>query len=218
MATIAEFRLPVEGFALGETIEAGPIPEMEIERVAAHGPDHVMPYVWVTADEFDRIEELFEADETLDTFELISETDDGVRLYRMDWVDKAEILVNILTEQEGVILSAVATEGVWSFRALFPERDALSRAYDYAEDRGIRLNITAIYEMDDDREGRFGLSESQHEAITLATERGYYDVPRKVSLEELAGDLDISHQSLSERLRRAQKVLNVNTVLVGDFE
>ncbi|WP_331235118.1 helix-turn-helix domain-containing protein [Natronorarus salvus] len=218
MATIAEFRLPVEGFALGETIQEGPIAEIEIERVAAHGPDHVMPYVWVSADDQNRVEDLFAEDETLDTFELISETEEGVRLYRMDWVDKAELLVNILTEQEGVILSAVGSEGVWNFRALFPERDALSRAYDYAEDRGIRLDITAIYEMNDDREGRFGLSESQHEALTLATERGYYDVPRNVSLEELADDLDISHQSLSERLRRAQKVLNVNTVLVGEFE
>jgi predicted DNA binding protein len=218
MATIAEFTIPVEGFALEDTIQDAPITQIEIERVAAHGPDHVMPYAWVTAEDFDRVGRSFGNDTTLNGWDLVSETDDGVRLYRMKWVERAELLVNILTEQEGVILSAVATEGIWNFRALFPERDALSAAYEYAEEIGVRIELTAIYEMEDDREGRFGLSEPQYEAITLATERGYYDVPREISLEELANDLDISHQSLSERLRRAQKVLNVNTVLIGEFE
>ncbi len=217
MATIAEFTIPVEGFALGGSIQDAPIAEIEIERLAAHGPDRVMPYAWITAEDFDRVERLLEEDSTVDTFRLISETDDA-RLYQMDWIERAEVLVNILTEQEGVVLSAVASGGIWNFRALFPERAALSRAYDYAEEIGIRLQITAIYRMEDEREGRFGLSDGQHEAIRVATERGYYDVPRKTSLEELADELEVSHQSLSERLRRAQKALNVNTVLVGEFE
>ncbi|WP_331234276.1 helix-turn-helix domain-containing protein [Natronorarus salvus] len=217
MATIAEFTIPVEGFALGESIRDAPIAEMEIERLAAHGPDHVMPYAWITADDFDRVERLFEEDPTVDRFSLVSETEDA-RLYQMDWIERAEVLINILTEQEGVVLSAVASEGIWNFRALFPEREALSRAYDYAEEHGIHLQITAIYSMEDEREGRFGLSEGQHEAIRLATERGFYDVPRGISLEELADEIGISHQSLSERLRRGQKTLNVNTVLVGEFE
>lgn len=37
---------------------------------------------------------------------------------------------------------------------------------------------------------------------------GYYDVPRTVTLTELADSLDVSHQGLSERLRRAHANLN----------
>lgn len=33
--------------------------------------------------------------------------------------------------------------------------------------------------------------------------QGYYEVPRSVSMTELANILDISYQALSERLRRA---------------
>ncbi len=51
------------------------------------------------------------------------------------------------------------------------------------------------------------LTEPQREAIAEAYRQGYYDVPREISLEELANELDISHQALSERLRRANRVL-----------
>ncbi|MFC7008889.1 helix-turn-helix domain-containing protein [Halalkalicoccus salilacus] len=41
---------------------------------------------------------------------------------------------------------------------------------------------------------------------------GYYDVPRTVTLTELANKLDISHQALSERLRRAHANLIDRTI------
>ncbi|WP_409348397.1 helix-turn-helix domain-containing protein [Natronorarus salvus] len=76
------------------------------------------------------------------------------------------------------------------------------------------LTLTAIYEMNDDRSGQFGLTEEQTEALTLATERGFFVVPREIDLQDLSTELGISHQLLSERLRRAQYTLNINTVLV----
>jgi predicted DNA binding protein len=42
----------------------------------------------------------------------------------------------------------------------------------------------------------------------MAVERGYFDVPRKTTLEELADELDISRQALSEHVRRGtEKIL-----------
>ncbi len=38
--------------------------------------------------------------------------------------------------------------------------------------------------------------------MLAALEHGYYDVPREASLTDLAERLDVSHQALSERLRR----------------
>ena len=51
------------------------------------------------------------------------------------------------------------------------------------------------------------LSSDQHEALVAAFETGYYDIPRDVTLEELADQLGISHQALSERFRRAYEGL-----------
>jgi len=57
-----------------------------------------------------------------------------------------------------------------------------------------------------------GLTDRQHEALRIAYEKGYFDIPRRTSLEEVAGELDISPSSVSERLRRAQTELIEETV------
>lgn len=57
-----------------------------------------------------------------------------------------------------------------------------------------------------------GLTDRQHEALRIAYERGYFDIPRQASLEEIAGELGVSASSVSERLRRAQTQLIEETV------
>lgn len=48
----------------------------------------------------------------------------------------------------------------------------------------------------------------------LASERGYFDVPRVVTVDELADDLGVSTTSVSERLRRGIDNLVDNTLRV----
>jgi hypothetical protein len=50
-------------------------------------------------------------------------------------------------------------------------------------------------------------SERQRTVLTLAHERGYYEIPKGVTTEELAADLDISRRTLEEHLRRAEQKL-----------
>jgi predicted DNA binding protein len=45
---------------------------------------------------------------------------------------------------------------------------------------------------------------------------GYYEVPRRVELEDLAEVLGVSRQAVSERLRRATGALARATVFRGD--
>lgn len=51
------------------------------------------------------------------------------------------------------------------------------------------------------------LSGKQKEALKLAYESGYYEVPRKVELAAIAKKLGITSQALSERLRKAERSL-----------
>ncbi|MUV89266.1 hypothetical protein GJ629_04600 [Halapricum sp. CBA1109] len=48
--------------------------------------------------------------------------------------------------------------------------------------------------------------------LQLAVRRGYFTIPREVTLSELAAELDLSSQAASERLRRGIRTL-VQTVL-----
>jgi len=57
-----------------------------------------------------------------------------------------------------------------------------------------------------------GLTDQQHEALRTAYELGYFEIPRRASLQEVAAELDISASSVSERLRRAQTRLIEETV------
>jgi len=51
------------------------------------------------------------------------------------------------------------------------------------------------------------LSAAQRSALEAAVEYGYYEVPRSITLEELATALDVPRSTLSYRLRRAESRL-----------
>lgn len=216
MGTIAEFDLPVSEFALHATFDRLPDLEVEIERLVAHDEGQLMPFVWMAAGEFERVDEALAADPSVDSAERLSTVGDD-RLYRMTWVEATEMVVHVLVEERGTILSAVGNRSGWAFRVLFPDRRALSRTYEFAEERGLSISVARIYDLDESRSGRFGLTEEQYETLVEAVERGYFDVPRAITQPELAERLGISHQALSERLRRAQKTLTRNTIVVGDI-
>ena len=69
--------------------------------------------------------------------------------------------------------------------------------------------------MEGEPSDRFGLTDEQYEALTMACETGSVDVPRATDLDELAAELDISHQALSERFRRGTEMLIEEALLVG---
>lgn len=47
------------------------------------------------------------------------------------------------------------------------------------------------------------LTDSQWETLMTAYRMGYFEVPRNASLEDVADELGVTHQSTSERMRRA---------------
>jgi predicted DNA binding protein len=215
MSLIAEYAVPIDEFVLKETLSKVTGVEAEVEKVVAHSDDQIMPYVWIVADDPDGADAALREDPSVKDVAEINETEDAI-LYHMDWVENIEVLVHIMVHEDGTVLSAATLDDNWRLRVLFPDRESLSNTHSYAEANSFSLSLTALYEMDNEREGRFGLSNAQHEVLSLATRRGYYDVPRETTLEELADELGVSAQSLSERLRRAQKNLNTNTVIIGE--
>jgi predicted DNA binding protein len=215
MATIIEFELPADEFALHETLTACPDATFEVERVVATAPDQITPYVWVQADDFDRLERAFESDPTVTDATLLSETD-AERSYRMEWTGPIDLIVHLLTEQDGTITHADGRDNVWYLRVLFPDHTALTKAHDYAIENEFSLNVQAIYGMEDERHTQFGLTNGQSEALTASFERGYFKVPRDVSLTEFAEQEEISHQALSERLRRGINSLIEHTLIIGE--
>jgi predicted DNA binding protein len=55
--------------------------------------------------------------------------------------------------------------------------------------------------------GRPALPYTHYEAMAAAVERGYYETPREITVEELSEELDLPRSTLSYRLRRAEAEL-----------
>ena len=212
--TVVEVGLPADEFALAETTNRFEDLEYEIERVVAHDDDCVMPYVWIDGPSVGDVEPVLAEDGSVADLERLADLGEE-RLYRMDWVAQIDTLVEILIEEEGAILSAHGNGEDWTLRSLFPSREALSRTHDYCEDHGLTMDIYTIYNVDDGRKGRFGLTDDQQSTLVAAYDAGYYEIPRETSMTELAESMDVSHQALSERLRRGHESLVENTVIIG---
>lgn len=60
------------------------------------------------------------------------------------------------------------------------------------------------------------LSDEQQTTLRLAYDRGYYSIPREIRAKALAEELGVTHQAVSERLRRGRGNL-VEHMLVNGF-
>jgi hypothetical protein len=130
-------------------------------------------------------------------------------LYRIDWDETVESLIYGMVETDATILEAHGGDN-WLFRIRFDDHESLSAFSDYCRRHDIRLDVRRVHNLtaealDDEQ---FDLTGEQREAIELALEHGYFEVPRRATLSDLAGELDVSQQAISERLRRGtQKVM-----------
>lgn len=212
MSTIVEAFVPAEQFALAETFSRQPGIEFRMVRLVAHGLDQVMPFLWADCDDTDRLRRAVDADESVEDVDVLADVD-GECLLRVDWGSSVRLLALILDEADASILDASGHDGGWRLQIFFPDHDLVSRTYEFCEEVGIDISIERINRLSESSAyGHLGLTERQYETLVSAYEFGYYDVPRTVNQADLAADFDISHQALSERLRRAHRTVITNAL------
>ena len=59
---------------------------------------------------------------------------------------------------------------------------------------------------------RAALTDKQRQAVELAAERGYYEVPAEAAIEDLAAELDLSPSAFGKRLKRAERTVVLQAV------
>lgn len=210
MSTLIHVDIPAEEFALAETLQTLPEVSVECERIVAGPSDTVMPLLWVRGTPQSAFEDALADDPTVtdDRFLIGSE---GAWLYEMRWAANVQLVLEILTNTAALVLDAVGSADGWNLRVLFPDRDALTSTNKFCEAHNLTFEITAVRTLDPEhshhRTPYTGLTDAQHETLTYAYKRGYFEIPRRVTLTDLASELEISHQALSERLRRGHDAL-----------
>jgi len=220
MGTIVEASIPTNQFALRHAFDRLSDPEFEIVRLVEHGENRLMPFLWATADDLDALSEALYEDPSTENVEMISELDEE-HLYRMEWTAHIRVVLFILMEENATVMDANAANDVWQLRILFPEHDSISATEEFCTEYDIDMEFERIYELSDSlRRGKYGLTEQQYESIMAAFEAGYYEVPRGAELADIASETGVSHQAMSERIRRGHQNL-IETTLAprpGDDE
>jgi predicted DNA binding protein len=206
--------VPAGEFALAHTFDRVPGVEVECERVVQSGETSTLPLLRVRSGDDADLERVLAADPTVDHVECLSAFE-GQSLFEVEWAGRVRLLVHMLTNGTATILDAYGRDGRWQLRALYPDREHFSTTHAFADEHGLPFELHSIRELDGDPAGRFGLTDDQYEALVAAARRGYYDVPRSITLEELAEELSVSHQALSEQLRRGTGALMEDTLLAG---
>lgn len=196
-----EATIPTDQFILAETIEQIPTVEFEFVRLALHNAECVLPFLWGTASQPEQLDAALENDSATARVTRLS-SGENRHLYAIEWTPEATSLIKEFAETHGSVLAVTGTANQWTVRTLFPDRETASDTFQSWCDDSINPSLSRIGNMSCEKETMMGLSSTQYNTIAKAFQTEYYSVPRGTTLDELAADLKVSHQAVSERLRR----------------
>ena len=208
MSVLLEFSIEADAFQLGQVLSAPSGMVLELERIVPTGSS-VLPLVWAVGEDYRRFEETVRSHPAVKSLRSLDRFGDR-GLYRLEWQGSPRDLIAAIERSEAVVLEARGDD-TWNFRLRFTDHENLSAFHDAVRDLAIPIYIERTYTMFEpcQQEQTVDLTPEQREALVLAVRRGYFASPSEVQLEELAGEVGISRQAFSKRLRRGnEKILN----------
>ena len=202
MALLVEIELSSPNIFLAPTLETLPDLEVDLERQFALDPRHPISFCWIRYDRLNRFERLLPLDHTVATFDRIEKTESR-SLYRIRR-DDSDVLdfYECWVRAEGELLTGVGANSGWSFRIRFPDHESFTRFRELLEEVDVNFDLERLADVTSPCGDV--LTGPQREALKLALEAGYFDVPRRTTLNDLSKSLGVSDQAVSERLRRGQ--------------
>lgn len=212
-ATIARVTLPATGFALATLFKRVPDAHTALESAVALSNGCALLVIQTETTPWEKVIAALRADLSVSDVEYLTEHGDGW-LFRVEWAAQPRQFVQRALAEDATILSARGRNDEWRFELLLPDRGTLTRAYDAIKDCECGTELEHIGTYSDSSE-KFDLTDEQREALVAAFEAGYYDIPRDLTAADLADQLDISHQALSERFRRGYGNLVASIVTNG---
>jgi predicted DNA binding protein len=203
MTVIADITVPADAFELGRVLQDFPNVEVELERIVPL-QESIIPLFWISGTDIVEIEAaLTENRHTKSVTQLTTANDET--LFEVRWTDEINGVVEALIETRAKILEATGGAETWDFRLRFGTRDQLSDLNMALTDAGIPVTLRHIYNPSVPEDAST-LSAEQREALLQAYRRGFFEIPRGITLAELASEMEISDSALSQRMRRGLAV------------
>ncbi|MFC5972047.1 helix-turn-helix domain-containing protein [Halomarina salina] len=202
MSVIASIEIAAEDFSFGGALAADTGLRIRLERVVPMGSTFI-PYFWVEDGSIEHIERSLESDGAIESVDVVDSLN-GESLVRVRWEEDLDGLLDAMVETGAVILEGTGEEGRWTFQFRFPDHDALTDFYRQCIDRNIPLDLQSVHNpgLPESMGLGLGVTDAQREALLLALDRGYFDVPRRINLTDLSSEMGISDTAVSQRIRR----------------
>ncbi|SNR52260.1 helix-turn-helix domain-containing protein [Halorubrum vacuolatum] len=212
MSITATIHIEHERLALVPTLRSlGDVTIRVIPQGTTDPGSAVFPFL-VEYDDRETIEDTFEADPTVATYELVDWTD-RTGIYYIEHTPETELISTIVTDENGFLAHTETKDRGWLVRLVLPDRVALNSIWEYATERDISLDIINVYgNADSGGEESYGLTDEQRLALQVAYDNGYFSEPREMSLNDVAEQMDLSSTAVSGRLRRGIRNLIAATI------
>lgn len=124
------------------------------------------------------------------------------------WAEQSSILEHLLKTNCVFVGPTIVKGGIENWQIMAPSREELQEAIasleTHAEIAYIRGSAPA------DMSGQ--LTEKQANALAIAVDIGYFDTPRRASIEDVAAKLGLAPSTAVEHLRKAEKKVLENYV------
>jgi predicted DNA binding protein len=196
-STIAEISIEADDIEFGRVL-SGDF-ELELERIIPMGSGGVIPLIWLNEGDPDAFETQVREYEGTTTIRQLVSIDDQC-LYQVEWGAGMNGFLTVLEELNVYVLEGEYEDGVWEFRLRFTAREDLAEFTERLTANLIPVRLEKIYNPGPPVESP-PMSDQQRETVKRAYRAGYFEVPRKTKLKELAEEEGISDSAYSKRLR-----------------
>jgi predicted DNA binding protein len=208
MSVIVELRVDGDDFELGRVLDPPERVRVELQQSRGDGP---VPF-WVAGRDVDR-EQVVDRHDGVEDVRTVEGFEDRT-LYALEWDGDGDRLLAVAEDAGADLLECRSEADDWQVGLRFPDEQSLSGFVDWCSDNDLDSAIEHRYEPTSGP--TYDLTERQHTTLERAVQSGYYDIPRTTTTQELADELGVSDQAVTERLRRAITSLAEGTVLDDD--
>lgn len=111
-----------------------------------------------------------------------------------------------LATEDAIIERIEIRQSGWRQSGWFADRETFDEFRSFWQENG-GFQVHKLTRDGEPEPAGEGLTDRQQEALRTAYEMGYFEIPRRASLEAIAEELGISASAASERLRRAETQL-----------
>ena len=198
MAVIAKISVPRDTLRLGRLFDDFPGLTVEFERTVPI-EEGGRSLFWTRESDPERIRSTIEAWETTERTNVLSDGN-GEGLFEVIWQETREDFVELIDDGAFRFLDVIGSGGAWQLTTWFSSRDDLVRFNEMLTRAAVPVTLKKVQTVPVSE--RTSLSGEQREAVRLAHRRGYFEVPRQCTKQELAAEAGISDTAFSQRLRR----------------